>query len=1068
MAAGRPVAASPATKPAERMLEPGLTFRVYQIEEEATRVPKLVADQTPNYDRPTSTLLLRGRRAFGNIGGNVVGSLTGYLRVPAAGRYAFELTSDDGSTLSIGGNLVVDHDGVHEAAPKAGEPVALKAGDHQIQVDYFDRGGPRVLEVRWKREGESTFSEIPAACLWTDLDMTRVTSPGFKRVDDGRRPGDGKPLWDVHPSWTLVPARPDDFQPQVGAMAMLPDGRLVVGAFRPIQRDAVSFPDISQEPEDFLWAVNNPLSGVKSEVSVTKIAGGLYKPSGMCVVGKDIYVAERRGVIKLSDADHDGFFEKGERIASGWEAWNYHQFAFCLVPRGGKLYLGLSTAMAPDTWQGMIANAAPNGLGRGTIVEVDPEARTWRVYAGGVRTPNGLVLGPGNTLFYVDNQGTWMPASQLADIQDGDFFGHYNNVNFVEQIKAFLPEGGKPSVYSDRLRKPAAVNFIQNEVSNSPTEPLMITSGPYQGQMLVGELTMGGVRRAFLEQVNGVWQGALFRFTQGLECGVNRMCWGPDGSLFVGGIGAAGNWSWRGTQSGLQRLVPNGRSTFEMKAVRATGEGFEIEFTQPVDSAWLGDVQNYALKTYTFRPTQAYGGEKVDEKALSVSRATASGDGTRVRLTVPGRKKGYVVHLRTDPRSRSGETIWSTETWYTLNQIPEDGRPETIKLGGKAVAAGPIGLGVTVPGDATRLIDGPGAPVFIRGNERYERSRNPRTQGQLQTADPYVEVSGQEWRTTTSVGAVHLHVECSGPAEIRVADGYVVPIDNSDDAFHAYDVYFTPPPPTAPAPAGAPVARSRGGVPARMTVVRDGKVLVEDQETYARDDRPRPSGPIVIGSTEGGKPARFRQLWVRSLEPAAYTEGPWKPLFDGKSLDAFTPVGGNARYRVENGEIVGTSVPNTPNTFLAYKTPLRDFELIAEVKTDARLNSGIMFRAQLEGGLENRTGRMRGYQCEIENDKARGHSGGLYDEARRGWLHLLNDQPYAREAWKWDQWNEVRIVARGQQIRTYINGIPCASAFDSADAEGYLGFQVHDVGTRAEPLEVRFRNMRVRELKRAE
>ena len=101
--------------------------------------------------------------------------------------------------------------------------------------------------------------------------------------------------------------------------------------------------------------------------------------------------------------------------------------------------------------------------------------------------------------------------------------------------------------------------------------------------MIHGEVTNGGIKRVFVEKVNGAYQGALFRFTQGLEAGVNRIIWAPNGDLVVGGIGSSGNWAHTGKLwYGLQSLRYNGRSVFEMLSVSSRSDGFEIEFTEPI------------------------------------------------------------------------------------------------------------------------------------------------------------------------------------------------------------------------------------------------------------------------------------------------------------------------------------------------------------------------------------------------------------------------------------------------------------------------------------------------------
>jgi hypothetical protein len=505
--------------------------------------------------------------------------VTGEVVVDEPGERVFRLTSDDGARLTVGGRLLIDHDGRHGFTPMESAPVMLDVGRHALLVEHFDAGGRAGLRLEWKRAGGDAFGLVDAAHLRAEADPTRVTSPGVKRVEDGRRPGDGAPLAGVHPAWTLENVRPAGFDPKVGAMAFLPDGRLVVGTFDPLQRDEVALPDIERKEPDGLYALDNLDAGDPAAVTVTRIATDLYEPTGICVVDGVLYVAHRRAVVRLLDTDGDGFFESHEVVGEGWEGWNYHQFAFGLVHIDGKLYTALSTAMAPPGWEGMEHNAGPNGPMRGGIVEIDIESGETVVIAGGTRTPNGLGLAADGALIYTDNQGTWMPTNQIAEVVPGRFYGHSNWTRFVPNLGERFPAGGHPSVWSDRARAPAAVLMAQNEVSNSPTEPLAIRGGVYDGQVLVGELTAGGVRRVAFERVNGQLQGALFRFTQGIEAGVNRMAWGPDGSLYVGCIGAGGNWNWRGTQHGLQRLVPNGTPVFEMHSVTATPTGFRINFT---------------------------------------------------------------------------------------------------------------------------------------------------------------------------------------------------------------------------------------------------------------------------------------------------------------------------------------------------------------------------------------------------------------------------------------------------------------------------------------------------------
>lgn len=209
---------------------------------------------------------------------------------------------------------------------------------------------------------------------------------------------------------------------------------------------------------------------------------------------------------------------------------------------------------------------------------------------------------------------------------------------------------------------------------------------------------------------------------------------------------------------------------------------------------------------------------------------------------------------------------------------------------------------------------------------------------------------------------------------------------------------------------------------------------------------------------------------------AAQAEDGFVPLFNGKDLSGWVRRGGQAKYRVEDGAIVGTSVPNTPNTFLCTEKEYGDFILELEFKVDPGLNSGVQIRSQCfdeprEVDIGGKTfkisaGRVHGYQVEID-PSPRAFSGGIYDEGRRGWLADLKNNEAARKAFKPGEWNAFRIECRGNSIRTFINGVPAADLKDDVTSRGFIALQVHGVGKRAEPLEVRWRNIRIKELPQA-
>jgi hypothetical protein len=202
----------------------------------------------------------------------------------------------------------------------------------------------------------------------------------------------------------------------------------------------------------------------------------------------------------------------------------------------------------------------------------------------------------------------------------------------------------------------------------------------------------------------------------------------------------------------------------------------------------------------------------------------------------------------------------------------------------------------------------------------------------------------------------------------------------------------------------------------------------------------------------------------------------WVSLFDGKTLNGWSVHSGSAKYHVEDGAIVGTTVKGSPNSFLCTDRQYGDFVLEFEVSLDPRLNSGVQIRSKIaetekvfvftgrDGAPRRRAippDRVYGYQIEIATGKS-GSSGSIYDEARRAFmLASTKSDPAASKAFKDGQWNKFRIECKGDRIRTWINDVPCVDLRDGMTSRGIIGLQVHGVGQDAGPYQVRWRNIRI-------
>jgi hypothetical protein len=185
----------------------------------------------------------------------------------------------------------------------------------------------------------------------------------------------------------------------------------------------------------------------------------------------------------------------------------------------------------------------------------------------------------------------------------------------------------------------------------------------------------------------------------------------------------------------------------------------------------------------------------------------------------------------------------------------------------------------------------------------------------------------------------------------------------------------------------------------------------------------------------------------------------WEKLFNGKNLNGWVQKGGKANYRVEKGEIIGTTVAKTENSFLCTEKNYGDFILELDLKLDHEMNGGVQFRSL--SNPEYQKGRVHGYQMEVD-PSPRAWSGGIYDEGRRDWLYNLNINPAGQKAFKMGEWNKYRIEAIGNTLRTFINGIPTAHLIDDMTPSGFIALQVHAIyGNMKENMQIRWKNIRI-------
>jgi len=448
-----------------------------------------------------------------------------------------------------------------------------------------------------------------------------------------------------------------------------------------------------------VWVIENPTA---SRPNYRRFATGLHEILGLAEKDGQLYCAQRGELTKLVDRNGDGIADRYETVYAWPLSGHYHEYSFGpkVAPDGDFLVTGNVSFGSSDWWSGK--SFVP---WRGWTMKISPDG-SMKPFAAGMRSPCGIGMVNGE-FFYGDNQGDWMGSGFVTHVEEGDFVGHpaslawadrpespvkmrsalvYNKVEprddpkkkpeyIADEPMTTIYEMGHNTYPYQQIKSPAV--WLPHGVLGVSTSEILPDEtaggfGPFAGQIFVGDQGMSKIARVFLEKINGQWQGASFDFRSGFRSGVLRMCWGSDANtMFVGGTNRG--WGSTGKEPyGLERLVWTGQMPFEMKAVRAMPDGFEIEFTQPVDKASAQDVDSYVATSYTYKYHPVYGSPIVEFKENAVLGVKASTDGLKVRIVVDSLREGFIHSIQPlGVRSYTEEMpLLHPAAYYTLNSIP--------------------------------------------------------------------------------------------------------------------------------------------------------------------------------------------------------------------------------------------------------------------------------------------------------------------------------------------------------------------------------------------------------------
>jgi hypothetical protein len=442
---------------------------------------------------------------------------------------------------------------------------------------------------------------------------------------------------------------------EIGSVALLPGQKIAVVTRR-----------------GDIWICDGAYGADLSKVTWKKFAQGQHEPFGMFWKDGWLWMTQRPEVSRIKDTDGDGIADAFETICSEWGInGDYHEYAFGTEPdKEGNIWITLcltGSGGAASNWRGWCVRVTPDG-------KMIPTCS-------GIRSPGGMGFNAKGDVFYCDNQGLWNGSSSLKWLKPGSFQGNPTG-NKYHQL-ANLPAPPVPQsgsrVETERAKFPnyipPAVVLPHGKVGQSPTGIVADTTdgnfGPWKEQLYVAEQCHSQIQRVCLEQVNGIYQGAVFHFLEGFQAGLIPIRLDRSGIIFTGGSNRG--WASRGSKPfTFERVRWNGKVPFEMLTMFATPDGFEITFTEPVDRTTAADAKNYSMAAWTYILQSSYGSPEVDKSTPTIRSATVSADGKKVRLKVDGLVKGHVHHLQLkNIKAASGAEMWHPQAFYTLNEIPQ-------------------------------------------------------------------------------------------------------------------------------------------------------------------------------------------------------------------------------------------------------------------------------------------------------------------------------------------------------------------------------------------------------------
>jgi hypothetical protein len=422
-------------------------------------------------------------------------------------------------------------------------------------------------------------------------------------------------------------------------------------------------------------------------------AEGLFDCLGVVVEdrkGLVVVAGQKAELTRISDTNGDGIADRYETLfdAHSYHA-NYHSYMHGPVRgKDGAYYFALNLV---HDGSGSAYTAGGNVMGtwggfNGWAVRVDADGK-YQLWSNGLRSPASLGVSPDGRVWYADNQGDFVGTSKLFVLRKDAFYGHPAG---LVDLPGMTP--GSPEIAWDKVadrKEREIVLFPHNRVANSPGNPVWVVEekfGPFKGQLFIGDQTQSNLLRVAMETVDGVEQGSVMPFFEGLESGVMRPVFMPDGSLLLGQTGRG--WQAKGGKvASLQHVRWDGKTVApQILAMSATRDGFKVSLTQPVGGGVNASLLRSALslESWTYRDAPDYGSPELDLRDETTTSIGVSPDRKTLFVTLANieqtrvhpRQTARVYHLKL-----ASQTLFDVaapaqlDAYYTLKKFPAANSP---------------------------------------------------------------------------------------------------------------------------------------------------------------------------------------------------------------------------------------------------------------------------------------------------------------------------------------------------------------------------------------------------------